>query len=182
MKNLFIIILIVIPINGYINAQIHPITESIHPYRANYKLYKTNSFEQYSQRVKNQSTTLKDKLFGSVTEVRLKKNSGFSPTFFIDNLSQINYEILSTPKSRGSESQNRVRFYINYITDQLGNVHACSAWFPSLVAFSDEEIEGILINAMSHKFEYVKKPRDVASFYHSIITYYLIKPDEIEQL
>lgn len=138
------------------NAQVTPVISNSNN---KYNIYETAIYNQNIETIRNQYNINK-KLSNYNTTVKYKLNNGFTENFFISTLIPDHYDTLNNKSTREG------LFKIRYIIDEVGNVISCSLYFPKqLLILSNSEIEAILTEAMTHKFEYFKKPSDLNSFY-----------------
>ncbi|GAA4967650.1 hypothetical protein [Algibacter aquimarinus] len=152
----YITILLLVLIDLSSNAQVNPIIFSSDD---KYNIYKTSLYDQQLVN-KNSQTSINKTLFENNTTVKYKINSGFTSDFFASVLTSTNYNSLN------SKSTREGLFKVRYIVDEAGNVLSCSLHFPKhLLVLSNSEIESILTEAMTHKFNYFNKPNTINNFY-----------------
>ena len=144
----------------HLAAQITPIQTNT---EGGFTIYKTSLHDQYSEEIKNQPYVLKRKISDINTKAKYRSGNGFDIASFQQLFSETNYNFLRNNRSIQS------RFSVEYNIDATGNALSCSLYFPNnTVHLSDSEIEAILIEAMKHKFDYVKKPAEVSDFYFMV--------------
>lgn len=144
----------------HLAAQITPIQTTT---EGAFTVYKTSLHDQYSEEIKNQPYVLKRKISDINTKAKYRSGNGFNIASFQQLFSEINYNFLRNNRSVQS------RFSVEYNIDETGNVLSCSLYFPNnTVNLSDREIEAILIEAMKHKFDYIKKPTEANGFYFTV--------------
>lgn len=166
MKTHMFILALLISATQYINAQITPIQVTN---GGEYTIYKTNTFNLDSETVKNQSVQTTLNIFESNTKARYIENDGFTSSFFQQTLTTSNYSTQVANRSKEN------RFSIIYNIDQSGNTLSCALRIKAnLISLSNNEIETILSTAMNHKFEYVKKPKSISSFYFTVTVDYVL--------
>ena len=144
----------------YLGAQVNPIKINT---VGDFTIYETNFHEHYTNEIKNQTYTIKRKIFDINTKAVYRSESGFDISFFQHALSESNYTFLRSNRSRKS------RFSVVYVIDELGNVLSSSLHLPTnLITLSSSEIENILTESINHKFDYIKKPIDLNKFYFTV--------------
>jgi len=160
MKTRMFILTILILTSQYINSQITPIQITN---VGEYTTYSSNTFNSDSEMIKNQAVQTTLNIFESNTKARYTENSGFATNFFQQTLTTSNYNTLVTNRSKEN------RFSIIYNINQAGDTFSCALKIKNnLITLSNSEIEAILSTAMNHKFEYIKKPETISSFYFNI--------------
>lgn len=135
-------------------SQVKPIEESTYQ---NYKIYKCNNFKDMSNEVSNQGANINDLITKS--NIEMVPISPFDVSFLEDIVSDSKYNLLK---------QNKTIMAFVYITDSNGNTLSTSFRMKEQgLSLNLEEIESILEESLSHKFNFLNKPNSlsVSNFY-----------------
>jgi len=150
--------LIFLLLTQFLDAQIKPISKTT---EGNFIVFKTNLYDENLDALNNQTYELKRKISDANTEAIYRDSYGFSKNSFEKTFSESSYNFLRNNRNK----QNT--FSVKYIIDHTGNnVMSCALYFPvTSIELSDNEVEAILLEAISHRFDYTNKPIENNSFY-----------------
>ncbi|MCB4798408.1 hypothetical protein [Neotamlana laminarinivorans] len=163
MKGLFSLKLIIFFSLSILQAQdIHVLAYSDY----DVTVFETEAYQEYLNKVNKQSISFQNKLKESKLKAVYKTGSGFSQSFF--NL------VKSEKKENINKVENEIHFKLDYIINETGEkVLACAVYFPKEQVFlSASEIQAVLEEAMTHKFNYINKPKAISKFYFKVICTY----------
>ncbi|KJD31281.1 hypothetical protein PK35_15720 [Tamlana nanhaiensis] len=124
-------------------------------------VFETDAFDVYSQKLQNQKETINNQLEKADTKAKYKAHTGFSQSFF--NL------VKSEKKENIFKAEKEIHFSLDYILNEKGKVLACAIFMPKEQVFlSASEIQALLEEAMTHKFDYINKPKSISNFYFKV--------------
>lgn len=129
-------------------------------------VFMTNNHKEFLSKIEKQPQSLKIRIADAHIKAKYRKGSGFSDTFF--------KIVLSEKKENIFKAERSINLKIAYNIDETGDkVFSCALYFPKEQVFlSGSEIQAVLKEAMTHKFDYTNKLVNGSKFYFTATCFY----------